>query len=135
MIDRDFKIYLIEWNTNPCLELPCPLLARVISSMLDNSFRIAIDPLFPPNDFSFWWKRTAALPTETKYQLIFDEEIDGPELEESLKKRKDDVISKYLIIIFSRNRRRRMRVWRWSNYRGRTLIWNRLWKWANLWKR
>lgn len=66
MLDRDFKVYLIEANTNPCLELPCPLLTRVISGMLDNSFRIAIDPLFPPNDFSFCCKRTAALPAETK---------------------------------------------------------------------
>lgn len=70
MIDRDFKVYLIECNTNPWLELPWPLLARVIPSMLDNSFRIAIDPLFQPNDFSYCCKRTAALPAETKYQLV-----------------------------------------------------------------
>ena len=89
MLDRDFKVYMIEANTNPCLELPCPLLTRVISGMLDNSFRIAIDPLFPPNDFSFWCKRTAALPAETKYQLVLDEEIDGPELSELLKKQKN----------------------------------------------
>lgn len=64
--------------------------------MLDNSFRIAIDPLFPPNDFSYCCKKTAALPTETKYQLIFDEESDGPELEELLKKQ-SDIICKYLL--------------------------------------
>jgi hypothetical protein len=46
MIDDEFKVYLIECNTNPCLELPCPLLTRVISELLDNSFRVAIDPLF-----------------------------------------------------------------------------------------
>jgi hypothetical protein len=86
MLDRDFKVYLIEANTNPWLELPCPLLTRVISSMLDNSFRISLDPLFPPNDFSFWCKRTAALPAETKYQLVMDEEVDGEELAELLKK-------------------------------------------------
>ncbi|CAI2384528.1 unnamed protein product [Moneuplotes crassus] len=89
MIDRDFKVYMIECNTNPCLELPCPLLTRVISGMLDNSFRIAIDPLFPPSDFSFCCKRTAALPAETKYQLVFDEEADGSELSELLKKQKN----------------------------------------------
>ena len=48
MIDEDFKVYLIEVNTNPCLALSCPLLARIISEMLDNSFRIAVDPLFQP---------------------------------------------------------------------------------------
>jgi hypothetical protein len=46
MIDEDFKIYLIEVNTNPCLETSCPLLARIISEMIDNSFRITIDPIF-----------------------------------------------------------------------------------------
>ena len=46
MIDEDFRIYLIEVNTNPCLETSCPLLARIISEMLDNSFKIALDPLF-----------------------------------------------------------------------------------------
>jgi len=80
MIDSDFKVYLIECNTNPCLELPCPLLTWVISNMLDNSFWVAIDPLFPPHDFEFCCKWTAALPTEIKYEMIFDELIDGPEL-------------------------------------------------------
>jgi hypothetical protein len=48
MIDENFKVYLIEANTNPSLEICCPLLARIIPELLDNSFRIAIDPLFQP---------------------------------------------------------------------------------------
>lgn len=48
MIDDLFKIYLIEVNTNPCLELSSPLLAKMVPSMIDNAFRIAIDPIFPP---------------------------------------------------------------------------------------
>lgn len=51
MIDENFKVFLIEANTNPCLEICCPLLARLISELLDNSFRIAIDPLFQPSQF------------------------------------------------------------------------------------
>lgn len=46
MLDEDFKLYLIEVNTNPCLETSCPLLARIISEMIDNSLRITVDPLF-----------------------------------------------------------------------------------------
>ena len=46
MIDEDFKIYLIEANTNPCLEISCPLLARIIPEVIDNTFTIALDPLF-----------------------------------------------------------------------------------------
>lgn len=48
MIDENFKVYLIECNTNPCLEICCPLLARIIPELLDNSFRFAIDPLYQP---------------------------------------------------------------------------------------
>ena len=51
MIDENFKVYLIEANTNPCLEICCPLLARIIPELLDNSFRIAIDPLYQPSQF------------------------------------------------------------------------------------
>jgi hypothetical protein len=48
MIDEAFKVFLIECNTNPCLETGCPLLARIIPELLDNSFRIALDPLYMP---------------------------------------------------------------------------------------
>jgi hypothetical protein len=46
MIDEDFRVYLIEANTNPCLEVSCPLLSRIIPEVVDNTFRIAIDPLY-----------------------------------------------------------------------------------------
>jgi len=34
MIDKDFKPWLIEANYNPCLEVNCPVLERVIPGML-----------------------------------------------------------------------------------------------------
>jgi tubulin polyglutamylase TTLL1 len=34
MIDEDFHPWLIEINTNPCLELSCPLLGRIIPGMV-----------------------------------------------------------------------------------------------------
>ena len=39
MIDENFRLYLIEVNTNPCLEVCCPLLSRIIPELLDNCFR------------------------------------------------------------------------------------------------
>jgi hypothetical protein len=39
MIDENFKVWLIEANTNPCLELSSPLLGRIIPGMLENAFK------------------------------------------------------------------------------------------------
>lgn len=47
MVDENFKVWLIEANTNPCLELSCAYLSALIPAVVDNTFRIAIDPLFP----------------------------------------------------------------------------------------
>lgn len=46
MLDENFQLSLIEVNTNPCLETSCPLLARIMTELIDNSLRIAADPLF-----------------------------------------------------------------------------------------
>jgi hypothetical protein len=48
MIDEDFKVYLIEVNTNPSFEVHCPLMARIIPELLDNSFRLSLDPIYQP---------------------------------------------------------------------------------------
>ena len=45
MIDEAEMIYLIEVNTNPCLDTsPCPLLQRLITQILDQTFKVAVDP-------------------------------------------------------------------------------------------
>ena len=48
MIDGDFQPWLIEVNTNPCLELVCPLLTRIIPQMVDQAFRLTLDLIYPP---------------------------------------------------------------------------------------
>eukprot|EP00347_Sterkiella_histriomuscorum_P001871 403370356 len=114
MIDEDFKIYLIEVNTNPCLETSCPLLARIIYEMVDNSLRIGFDPLFlnyqqqqtsyssqnvhshltsPDNKKTSQKSKSSLLQTDLsipiiKYELVFDEKLDGTFL-------KNHVFSKY----------------------------------------
>lgn len=51
MIDEQCKTWLIEVNRNPCLETSTSLLARLISEMVDNAIRIAVDPILPmPNE-------------------------------------------------------------------------------------
>lgn len=39
MIDWHFNPWLIEINTNPCLELSCPLLERILPHMVENALR------------------------------------------------------------------------------------------------
>jgi tubulin polyglutamylase TTLL1 len=39
MIDEAYKLYLIEYNTNPCLEISSTLLARIIPNMIENVIR------------------------------------------------------------------------------------------------
>ncbi len=41
MIDQEFKLYLIEVNTNPCLEVSSPLLGRIITNMVDTGLKYA----------------------------------------------------------------------------------------------
>lgn len=45
LIDSKGKLWLIEINTNPCLEFSGSLLSRIIWHMVENSLAIAIDPL------------------------------------------------------------------------------------------
>ena len=39
MIDENLNPWMIEVNTNPCLELSCPYLARIIPAMIENSIK------------------------------------------------------------------------------------------------
>lgn len=47
MIDSDFKPWLIEVNTNPCLELASLTLRILIPTMLENALKLVVDSLFP----------------------------------------------------------------------------------------
>ena len=98
MFDDDFKVYLIEVNTNPCLDLGCPLLARLIPNMLENSLRLIVDPLYqPPENFSQKKSVIQEICPDNKFELIFDEKVDGPVLRD-LMKEKNDIISKLILI-------------------------------------
>lgn len=80
MIDEKFKVWLIEVNTNPCLQLSSKLLARIIPTMLEQALRLSIDVIFPP---------PAHYPNSQKYlapdnalgrlmyELIFDQAREG----------------------------------------------------------
>ena len=48
MIDEDMRVYLIEVNTNPSLtyQQGSSVLTQLIPEMIDNSFRIVLDPIY-----------------------------------------------------------------------------------------
>ncbi|CAD8134459.1 unnamed protein product [Paramecium octaurelia] len=86
MIDEKFKPYLIEINTNPCLELSSPLLGRIIPAMVENAFRLSIDTLVPPPESTAWPPNKKHLLfydnllENNRFQLLFDEKDDALEL-------------------------------------------------------
>ena len=47
MVDNDLTVWLIEVNSNPCLDESSPLLKRLLPRMLDDAFKITIDKDFP----------------------------------------------------------------------------------------
>ena len=52
MIADDLKLYLIEVNTNPCLDTsPCALLQKFIPNILDQTFKVCIDPFLQSADY------------------------------------------------------------------------------------
>lgn len=82
MFDDNFKPFLIEVNSNPSLEPSSNLLTKLFTQMLDNTFRIACDPLCPPQE-GFSMKKGSIgvdIVPENRFDLIFDERVDGAEL-------------------------------------------------------
>lgn len=48
LIDEDFRIWLIEVNTNPYLGIPNEYIADLLPKMLDDLVKITVDPVYPP---------------------------------------------------------------------------------------
>ena len=47
-IDIDYNVWLIEVNTNPCIEESSKILVRLLPRMLDDLFKITIDQIYQP---------------------------------------------------------------------------------------
>jgi len=47
IIDSDFNPWLIEVNSNPCIELSSKLLSMLIPRMLDDAFKLTLDIHYP----------------------------------------------------------------------------------------
>jgi len=80
MLDDEFRPWLIEVNTNPCLELSCPHLARLIPAMVENAMKIAVDPVYPPPPWPNAKKHLLPDASDNKFELVFNEATDSAEL-------------------------------------------------------
>ena len=49
MLDENFKVYLIEVNTNPCLEESSGILKMLLPRMIEDMFKLTVDMVFPKN--------------------------------------------------------------------------------------
>ena len=50
MIDEDFRVWLIEVNTNPYFGIPNQYITDLLPKMLDDFTRIVVDPIYPPKE-------------------------------------------------------------------------------------
>lgn len=74
MIDSEFKPWLIEVNTNPCLELSSPYLRLIIPAMVENALKLVVDSVFPPPTGHFLDDVLV-----NRFELIFHQEKEGKE--------------------------------------------------------
>jgi len=49
MLDQELNCWLIEVNTNPCIEESSKLLEQLIPRMIDDLFKLTIDKVFTNN--------------------------------------------------------------------------------------
>merc|ERR1712060_498649 len=69
MVDAGHRVWTIECNANPCLELVCAYLSHLIPSMLDQAFRLTVDKMFAAEG-STGQGGNAEEPT--KWDLVYD---------------------------------------------------------------
>ena len=74
MLDYKLKPWIIEVNTNPCLEMGSGCLRELIPRMVDNAFRVVVDCCFPQGSVG---KNTFEPIGENRFELVFHELSDG----------------------------------------------------------
>lgn len=48
LIDEDFRLWLIEINTNPYFGVPNKFIEKLLPKMMDDLLDILVDPIYPP---------------------------------------------------------------------------------------
>ena len=48
LVDANLRVWLIEVNTNPCLEEPSKILTAYLHRMINDALKLTVDLTFPP---------------------------------------------------------------------------------------
>jgi hypothetical protein len=48
LVDADLRVWMIEVNTNPCLEEPSKILTAYLHRMINDALKLTVDLTFPP---------------------------------------------------------------------------------------
>jgi Tubulin-tyrosine ligase family len=48
LIDEDFRLWVIEVNTNPYFGVPNVFIAELLPKMMDDLLELVVDPTYPP---------------------------------------------------------------------------------------
>ena len=66
IIDQDFNTWLIEVNTNPCLEESSQLLKDMLPRLIEDMMKLTVDVLFPKHTK----KRRSPLKRHNKSSML-----------------------------------------------------------------
>jgi hypothetical protein len=69
LIDEDFRIWLIEVNTNPYFGIPNEYIADLLPKMIDDMTKLVVDPVYPPKNVE---------ERENGFELIYNESTENP---------------------------------------------------------
>ena len=84
ILDEDFNMFLIEVNTNPCLEESSNILKMYLPRMVEDMLKITVDNVFPKlrKKVRAPVKVEKTRPKSTDLPLIVEEEEQAPDEEE-----------------------------------------------------
>ena len=67
LLDEDFRIWMIECNTNPFYGTPCQFMKDLVPKMFNDLLKIVVDPVCPP-------KNIPEFDRENDFELLYREE-------------------------------------------------------------
>lgn len=70
LLDEDFRVWLIEVNTNPSLATPTSFMRELVRDMFEDMTQIVVDPIFKP-------RIKPEREKENRFELIYREERGG----------------------------------------------------------